>query len=428
MRDVEVFVNDANVCTLTGPGWYYDVSERTLWVTNQGSYTVTGTNTEGKVAIYLRAVDGPVNLTLKDLHLSGYTRDNCYSPIVLSDIWNQQPVTITLVSSNSLVSCNDPRNFHYAGIFVPQNRKLTINGDGYLYVKGNSGAAIGGLDDAGSYPHNESCGEIYIEGGIIDARGSSSAIGCCYSGSCGKVKISGGTVFALAGYGQALGEGGGYGDETVYITGGSVKTTDGGRATIAKNDSNVALVCVEVPGFVPNKAVVFDNLPAYYGQSGIYADAGGNVYLWLPENWEEPHGSSLLSASPQNGLLGASSGTAHTFSANGYSYTVTINPSAGGAVATQGDPLPLESLKIDDFAVEDGWLVIRVTARPATWMYGFADTLEVRASETLPIPETDDAALDLSGAELRLEDGENATIAVPLGELPPSMFFKVKAK
>ena len=209
MRDVEVFVNDANVCTLTGPGWYYDVSERTLWVTNQGSYTVTGTNTEGKVAIYLRAVDGPVNLTLKDLHLSGYTRDNYYSPIVLSDIWNQQPVTITLVSSNSLVSCNDPRNFHYAGIFVPQNRKLTINGDGYLYVKGNSGAAIGGLDDAGSYPHNESCGEIYIEGGIIDARGSSSAIGCCYSGSCGKVKISGGTVFALAGYGQALGEGGG---------------------------------------------------------------------------------------------------------------------------------------------------------------------------------------------------------------------------
>ena len=242
------------------------------------------------------------------------------------------------------------------------------------------------------------------------------------------MKISGGTVFALAGYGQALGEGGGYGDETVYITGGSVKTTDGGCATIAKNDSNVALVCVEVPGFVPNKAVVFDNLPAYYGQSGIYADAGGNVYLWLPENWEEPHGSSLLSASPKNGVLGTSSGTAHTFSANGYSYTVTIDPSAGSAVATQGDPLPLESLKIDDFAVEDGWLVIRVTASPATWMYGFADTLEVRASETLPIPETDDAALDLSGAELRLEDGENATIAVPLGELPPSMFFKVKAK
>ena len=89
---------------------------------------------------------------------------------------------------------------------------------------------------------------------------------------------------------------------------------------------------------------------------------------------------------------------------------------------------PLESLTIVDFAVEDGWLAIRVTASPATWMYGFADTLEVYASETLPIPETDDAALDLSGAELRLADGENATIAVPLGELPPSKFFKVKAK
>jgi hypothetical protein len=127
-------------------------------------------------------------------------------------------------------------------------------------------------------------------------------------------------------------------------------------------------------------------------------------------------------------MLGAGTGTSHTFSANGYSYTVEIPAGGGEAVAEKGDPLPLESLKIDDFAVEDGWLVIRVTASPATWMYGFADTLEVRASETLPIPETDDAALDLSGAELRLEDGENATIAVPLGELPPSKFFKVKAK
>ena len=135
-----------------------------------------------------------------------------------------------------------------------------------------------------------------------------------------------------------------------------------------------------------------------------------------------------MSARPRR-LLGAASGTTHTFSANGYSYTVTIDTEEGGTVATRGEELALNSLKIGAFTVADGWLSIGVTAEPATWLHGFAERLKVRASETLPIPSTDESLLDLSKAELRLEDGEHATILVPLDdENPGKRFFKVEAR
>ena len=100
--------------------------------------------------------------------------------------------------------------------------------------------------------------------------------------------------------------------------------------------------------------------------------------------------------------------------------------SEAGAVAEQGDPLPLESLKIDDFAVEDGYILLRFTAKPATWLYGFADLIKIRASETLPIPNSDDALLDLSGAELYLEGSDAETIVVPLGDENRNRFFRVE--
>ena len=94
-------------------------------------------------------------------------------------------------------------------------------------------------------------------------------------------------------------------------------------------------------------------------------------------------------------------------------------------MAEKGEAIELNTLRIRDFAVVDGWLYIGVTAKPATWLYGFADTLKVCASATLPVPDTDEAMLDLSNAELRLEDGENAVIAVPLPDDSDNRFFKV---
>ena len=185
-----------------------------------------------------------------------------------------------------------------------------------------------------------------------------------------------------------------------------------------------------IDGLTPDAAVAFDGLPGYYGTAGIYADVDGKAYLWLPEDWTTPvTPKSLMTASGSRtsgfGLRTSGPGTEHAFSANGYRYTVEIPAGGGDAVAEKGEALQLEGLSIADFAVEDGWLLIRVTASPATWLYGFADTLRVRASKTLPIPETDETLLDMSGAELRLEDGDNAVIAVPLPGDSSSGFFRV---
>ena len=222
--------------------------------------------------------------------------------------------------------------------------------------------------------------------------------------------------------GQAIGTGGANLQQTVVITGGSVKATDAGAATVAVNASGAALSCVEVPGLAPGAAVAFDGLPGYYGTSGICADAEGRVYLWLPENWATPVTPKTASASSPR-LLYASSGVAHSFSANGFRYTVRIDAASGSTTSEKGDALALEDLRIEDFAVEDGWLLIDVSASPATWLHGFGDTLKVRASASLPIPV--DAVLDLSGAEMRLKDGTRAVLAVPLGEKADSMFFSV---
>ena len=429
VQDVDVTINGESVCTLSGGGWYYDVADRTLYVTNQGTYTVTGTNDEGKVAIYLKAEDGPVELVLKDLHLSGYTREDLYSPIVLSDIWNQQPVTLTLVSSNSLVSCADSTHHKYAGIYVPYARTLTIAGDGHLAVTGNSGAAIGGLDEYLS--NTRRCGNIYITGGRIAAKGSSSAIGSCDGQSCGDIVISGGTVEAETTSGQAIGTGGAFSQQTVVITGGSVKATDAGAATVAVNASDAALSCVEVSGLAAGTVVAFDGLPEGYGTTCIYADADGKAYLWLPEDWTTPVTPKLLAASRRRltsaaGLRTSGAGATHTFVANGYRYTVEIPLDGGEVVSEKGEALQLESVTIDGFAVEGGRLTIRLTARPATWLYGFVDTLRVRASETLPIPDDAETLIDMSTAELRLEDGDKAVIAIPLPENFSGRFFKVE--
>ena len=340
------------------------------------------------------------------------------------------------------------------------------NGNAEVNIYGGEIKAMGGSNATGIGSGNGKTGRVNIWGGIVDATsGSGTAAGIGGGGSSyAYVYIYGGIVNATSkGSGMAIGAGS-YSMGYVYISGGTVvpkpytyatsksigSTRDGyGEVRFTGGSINVALdkttpaptngsggesgdpvYCVTVDGLTPNAKVAFDGLPDYYGKNDIYADASGQAYLWLPEDWDKTHDiePKYLLASPKKGLLGAPSGTAHTFSANGYSYTVTIDPDAGGAVAEQGDPLPLESLAIDDFAVEDGYLAIRFTAKPATWLYGFADLIKVRASGVLPIPDTAEALLDLSAAELTLEGEDSATIVVPVGEGGPSRFFKVEAE
>ena len=129
-------------------------------------------------------------------------------------------------------STNTVKGFHfnYPGIFVPENKTLTIKGEtegtGSLNASSNRyGAGIGGGFDL-------DCGNIDIQGGTITAVGGTigAGIGGSY-GVCGNITISGGTIEATSQYGVGIGsgDGGGGNDPTscgnITISGGTVKAT-----------------------------------------------------------------------------------------------------------------------------------------------------------------------------------------------------------
>ena len=388
-----------------------------------------------------------------DLTIKGENSVKAPSGGYLAGIRVPTGATLTIDGGGSLESTAGP---YAAGIGGGRNSgcgTITINGGTVTATGGNYAAGIGG-----GGPDAVFAGTITITGGVVTATGGSYAagIGGGAESDGGSVKITGGRVIATSGSGGGAcigaGKNGTYGD--VVISGGTVVAstdeyrthaigdgfgTDGfGKVTItggsvhaayagvapAPSNGTEAVSCVIVSNLAANAAVAFDGLPTYYGTSGIYADAAGKVYLWLPEgDWEgvTPH---LLGAS-----LHASSGTSHAFAANGYRYTVTIPAGGGEAVATQGAPLELEGFRINDFAIEDGMLTINVSVKPDTWLYGFFDRVAIYSSESLPIPRTSATLLDTSAASVTLEDDGSATYTLAL---PPaegsSRFFTIGSR
>lgn len=124
--------------------------------------------------------------------------------------------TIVLEGANT-VRAGDARR---AGIFIPENYTLTIDGEGALlaiaysgyhsHVYDNGGASIGG-------GYQQHCGDIVINGGTICAtnRLDGTGIGGGILARCGSITINGGTVTA---YGGASGIGAGQGGTCGNIT------------------------------------------------------------------------------------------------------------------------------------------------------------------------------------------------------------------
>ena len=104
-------------------------------------------------------------------------------------------------------------------IYIPQNKTLTIRGNGSLEADGTGcGAGIGGGEIY-------DCGNIVIDGGHVTAKAgtASAAVGSGYSRSCGIITLSGGTVIASStGTGAAIGSGDTGSCGTISISGGSV--------------------------------------------------------------------------------------------------------------------------------------------------------------------------------------------------------------
>ncbi len=472
-------VNGCDVAYLSGEGWSYNNGAVNGGITLYGldHYELSGALTNKYLTI-----SNSCSIVFSNVVFNSFNIDTQHGIVNIAGAYD---VNLTIEGVNSVKA---PAGGYLAGIRVHEGATLTIDGGGSLEstagpyaagigggrntgcgaitINGGTVTATGGNYAAGiggGGPDAVFAGTITIAGGDVTATGGSYAAGIGGGGESngGSVEITGGRVTATSGSGGGAcigaGKNGTYGD--VVISGGTVVAstdeyrthaigdgfgTDGfGKVTItggsinaayagvkpAPSNGTEAVYCVTVPGLAPNSPVAFSGLPDYYGTSGIVTDAGGKVYLWLPEDWETTHtitpqqltGRQSRSGSPRLG-----SGTVHTFAANGYSYTVTMSPE--GAVAVKGDPLSLESIRIDGFVVADGYITIRFTAKPATWLYGFGDLIRIRASETLPIPDTDDAILDLSGAELYLDGADSATLVVPLGERPASGFFKVESR
>ena len=195
-------------------GLTLDLATVTAATTVEDGYTVTGTlGNNVKISI----ADG-ATVTLDGVTINGVS--------VSSSKW----AGITCLGDATIIlsGTNTVKGFYedYPGIFVPENKTLTIQGAGSLTASSNGfGAGIGG-------GYQIACGNIVIEGGTVNAQGGTYAagIGGGNENSCGNISITGGTVNAQGGY-NAAGIGSGSGDKNscgnISITGGTITATGG---------------------------------------------------------------------------------------------------------------------------------------------------------------------------------------------------------
>lgn len=171
----------------------------------------------------------------------------------------------------------------------PTGKKLTIKGNtGVLTVAidhTTDAAAIGAYDGT-------ACGDIVIEGGVINATSQNgAAIGACYKAPCGNITISGGTVTAKAGGAgdnSGVGIGGHY--ETacgnINITGGTVTATGFNEPGIGGDNicGDITISGGTVKATKGEYADMCIGLSSDYGTCGTIT-IGGTVY-WNGSNYQ----------------------------------------------------------------------------------------------------------------------------------------------
>ena len=171
-----------------------DLSKLTANYTAKNGETLTGTlRANVKVSI----ADG-ATVTLRDATINGVS-SHSYE---WAGISCEGDAVINLAGTNTVTGFH----YNYPGIHIPAGKTLTIKGDGKLAASNthvnNQAAGIGG---GWFIP----CGNIVIEGGIIDAKGGiwAAGIGGGGNASCGNITITGGTGTAQSGRGWILADG-----------------------------------------------------------------------------------------------------------------------------------------------------------------------------------------------------------------------------
>ena len=162
---------------------------------------------------------------------------------------------------------------------------VTVTGGAVTAKGGEYGAGIGGGDQGDG-------GTVTVNGGTVSATGGYGGAGIgggASGGAVGTVTVSGGTVFAQgAGDGSDIGPGDyGAASGINLFTGGTIRLANSLVSPKPSNGMNHPVACAVVTGFEPDAPVTFGTpaagLPDYYGTDGIFADAVGCIYLWLPD-------------------------------------------------------------------------------------------------------------------------------------------------
>lgn len=147
----------------------------------------------------------PITVTLDGVDI------NVSSSINAPGIYCQGNTDLVLVDGSvNYVTANYRGN---AGIFIDQDRTLTISGAGTLTATGCGNGEYGGAGIGGNT--HDTCGNIVITGGTITARGGKGSAGIgsgAYdriskgSSKCGAITITGGNVTATGGqFGAGIG-------------------------------------------------------------------------------------------------------------------------------------------------------------------------------------------------------------------------------
>ena len=221
-----------------GTGATVNLSTKNSAYTAQNGETLTGTlGANVKISI---ADGATVILNGVNINGSGTWTSGDYAGITCNG-----DATIILSGTNNVKGFNED----YPGIYVPENKTVTIQGTGSLTASSNGWAAGIGGGNTGN------CGNITITGGNITATGGYGRAGIGGgSDACGNITITGGTITAT-GYANGAGIGGGIGAcGNITITSGvtRVTATKGPTAPNSIGAGGISTICgtVTIGGIV----------------------------------------------------------------------------------------------------------------------------------------------------------------------------------
>lgn len=226
------YLNEDRAMTVSTYVWDGDLSKLTNSSTEAFATARNGMRIYNSIAAGVKTkvsiADG-ATVTLDDATITYTVNDADHAGLTcLGD------ATIILAdgTNNTIVGGLDSDGYsNWPGIFIPAGSTLTINGnDGKLNARrGGNDTSSGSPAGIGASWKNP-CGNIVINGGVIDAVGGakSAGIGGTFIRACGDITINGGTITATGHkWGVGIGLGGTENASATSLSGGNITITGG---------------------------------------------------------------------------------------------------------------------------------------------------------------------------------------------------------